>query len=136
MTAHAASPLQAVELLDEAFNAGDLESLMSLYEPGAVVVADLQNTLLGALAIRSFFEDALRSGSTAKQLQMHVIEADGIALFLSRWKLVSPGGGSESTERTFTATSVFRRQSDGTWKALIDNPLGPLVLEQPMPGAG
>ena len=136
MTAHAASPLQAVELLDEAFNAGDLESVMSLYEPGAVVVADPQNTLRGAAAFREFFENALRSGSTAKQLQTHVIEADGIALFLSRWKLISPGGASESTERTFTATSVFRRQSDGTWKALIDNPLGPLVLEQSMAGAG
>ena len=33
-----------------------------------------------------------------------------------------------ATNREFIATTVLRRQVDGTWKALIDNPIGPLVL--------
>lgn len=130
MREFAESPAKAVELLDQAFNTGDLDSLMSLYEPEAVVVADLGSTLRGADAIRSFFESALRSDSTAKQVQTKVIEADGIALFLSRWTLSSQKDTPDSNQRTFIATSVFRKQSDGTWKALIDNPLGPLILEQ------
>jgi len=53
-----------------------------------------------------------------------VIEADGVALFVSRWIFQAKG----AAERTFTATTVFRKQPDGGWKALIDNPFGPLIL--------
>ena len=62
-----------------------------------------------------------------------MIEADGIALFLSRWMLVGDNREGASASRRFIATSVFRKQLNGEWKALIDNSLGPLVLgpEQP-----
>jgi ketosteroid isomerase-like protein len=70
----------------------------------------------------------MQSGSSAKQLQTQVIEADGVALFLSRWTLYVKGARPGVAERTFTATTVFRKQPDGGWKALIDNPFGPLIL--------
>ena len=73
---------------------------------------------------KKFFARAMQSGASAKQLKTQVIEADGVALFLSRWTLHVKG----ATERTFTATTVFRKQPDGGWKALIDNPFGPLIL--------
>jgi ketosteroid isomerase-like protein len=67
----------------------------------------------------------MQSGSWAEQLRTQVIEADGVALFLSRWILHS----KDATAQTFIATTVFRQQPDGGWKALIDNPFGPLILE-------
>ncbi len=67
----------------------------------------------------------MQSGASAEQPKRHVIEADGVALFLSRWALHLNGAAA----RTFTATTVFRKQPDGGWKALIDNSFGPLVLE-------
>jgi len=34
----------------------------------------------------------------------------------------------ESQARRFVPTTVLRKQPNGKWKALIDNPFGPLVL--------
>jgi uncharacterized protein (TIGR02246 family) len=124
----ARSPEHAVELLDRAFNEGDLDTVLSFYEETAVVVTEPGKVARGVKELRAFFEEVMRSGASAKQLKTHVIEADNVALFLSRWTLnvrdATPGAAS----RSFTATTVFRKQPDGGWKALIDNSFGPLVL--------
>lgn len=66
----------------------------------------------------------MQPGTSAKQLRTHIAEANGIALFLSRWPL-SVG---EAPPQTFIVTTVFRRQPDGGWKAPIDNARRPLIL--------
>jgi ketosteroid isomerase-like protein len=124
----ATSPEHAVELLDRAFAQGDVHAVLSFYEDAAVVITEPGKAARGAEELRSFFVRAMQSGASAKQLKTQVIEADGVALFLSRWTLHVEGAGRGATERTFTATTVFRKQPDGGWKALIDNPFGPLIL--------
>jgi ketosteroid isomerase-like protein len=122
------SPEYAVELLDRAFAQGDLDTVLSFYEDAAVVITEPGKSARGTGELRSFFAGAMRSGSQAEQLRTQVIEADGVALFLSRWTLHRKGAGADVTPRTFIATTVFRKQPDGGWKALIDNPFGPLIL--------
>lgn len=124
----AGSPAQAVELMDRAFNQGDVEAVLSFYEETAVVVTEPGKTVRGTAQLRSFFEQVMKSGTSARQLKTHVIEADGVALFLSRWTLDTKQANQEGSSRHFIATTVFRKQPDGAWKALIDNSIGPLVL--------
>jgi ketosteroid isomerase-like protein len=121
----ARSPEEAVHMLDQAFNDRDVERILSFYEDAAVVVMEPGKAVRGKEELRSFFERAVNAGSAATQLRTHVTEADGVALFLSRWKLRDRNGDAS---RTFVATTVFRRQPDGSWRALIDNSVGPLVL--------
>ena len=118
----------SVELLDQAFNRGDVEAVLAFYEAGAVVVTEPGKTPRGKPDLRAFFEQAMASGASARQMKTFAIEADGIALFLSKWVLVTKNAEGEAIERRFTATSVLRKQSDGTWRILIDNSFGPLVL--------
>ncbi|WP_144154311.1 YybH family protein [Paraburkholderia sp. BCC1885] len=125
----ARSPEHAVELLDRAFNGRDLDAVVGFYEDDAVVVTEPGRTIRGRAELRNFFELAMKSGVSATQLKTHVIEADGIALFLSRWRLDYQAPSGEITSRELVATTVFRQQADGGWKVLIDNSLGPLVLD-------
>ena len=122
------SPQHAVEIVDEAFTRGDLEAVLRFYEDGAVVVSEPGKLARGQAELRAFFERAISAGSAAKQLKTYVIEVDGVALFTSRWILVTAKGDPAGETRTFTATTVLRKQPDGAWKALIDNAFGPLVL--------
>jgi ketosteroid isomerase-like protein len=124
----ATSPEQAVEHLDRAFQEKDIESVLSFYDEAAVVVNEPGRLMRGAAILRTFFEEAMLSGASARQLKTWTVEADGIALFVSRWVLSTAAPGQEATDRTFVATTVFRKQPDGGWKVLIDNPIGPLVL--------
>lgn len=125
----ATSPEHAVELLDRAFNERDIESVLGFYEDEAVVVSEPGRTVRGRSQLRSFFERAMKSGASARQLKTRVLEADGVALFLSRWTLEYPESNGQVVTRELIATTVFRAQPEGGWKILIDNSLGPLVLD-------
>lgn len=127
MIAH--SPEHAVELLDRAFNERDIDTVMSFYEDAAVVVTEPGKTVCGRAQLLEFFERAMKSGASATQLKSRVFEADGIALFLSRWTLEYKESNGEVATRELVATTVFRKQPGGGWKVLIDNSLGPLVLD-------
>ena len=125
----ARSPEHVVELLDRAFNDHDIDTVIGFYEDEAVVVTEPGRTVRGRAELRNFFEHAMKSGASAKQLKTHVLEADGVALFLSRWTLEYEKPNGEVSSRELVATTVFRKQPSGGWKVLIDNSFGPLVLE-------
>lgn len=127
MIAH--SPEHAVELLDRAFNERDIDTVMSYHEGAVVVVTEPGKTVRGRAQLLEFFERAMKSGASATQLKSRVFEADGVALFLSRWTLESKDPNGKVSTRQLVATTVFRKQSGGGWKVLIDNSLGPLVLD-------
>jgi uncharacterized protein (TIGR02246 family) len=111
--------------LDAAFASRDLEGVLDFYESGAaVVISPGGMTACGRDEIRRAFAPIIANGARARQLTTRVIEADGVALFLSHWTLTGDLGG----ESHLTATTVFRRGPDGTWRILIDNSFGPLVL--------
>jgi uncharacterized protein (TIGR02246 family) len=121
----------AVDAVDEAYNRGDLDAVLDCYENNAVVVVDPGGKLArGKVELRRAFEKIMPPNGSAKQLRTRVIEADGIALFISHWT----HSGTDPSGNTFawqhTATTVFRKQADGQWRALIDNPFGPAVLGQ------
>ena len=121
----ASSPERAIELLDEAFNNGDLDAVLRYYEDVAVVIPQPGTEARGVEEIRTLYGSFMTTGTTARQVKTHVVEADGVALVTSRWALVV----GDEPPREFIAPTVFRRQPDGGWKALIDNARGPLVLE-------
>ncbi len=121
----AKNPAHAIEMLDDAFNRGDVEAILRYYDPAAVVLPEPGQEIRGEAALRSLYKQFTRPGTVARQLQTHVVEADGIALFTSRWSLSVDSGEPQ----TFVATVVLRQQPDGGWKALIDNARGPQVLE-------
>jgi ketosteroid isomerase-like protein len=123
------SPEQAVERLNRAFNDGNVEACLSLYEESAViVVSEAGQTARGTAELRRFLEEVTQADASTTQLKTYVVEADGTALFLSRWTLTRKEQNGELSFRHLTATSVLRKQATGDWKLLIDNSHGPLLL--------
>ena len=120
----ALTPEEAVHQLDDAFNRGDLRAVVDVYEENALVVPMPGTEARGTHAISSMFAQMLRPGMRAEQNSTKVLEADGIALFLSHWTLHIEGVPPQH----FTATTVLRKGADGGWRALIDNATGPALL--------
>ncbi|MBC9785075.1 nuclear transport factor 2 family protein [Heliobacterium chlorum] len=118
---------EIVELMDSALNKGDIDTLLSFYDHNAIVVLEPGKQVEGKAQLRKAFEEIIKSNSKAKQLKTHVIESDGIALFISKWTLSGADSEDSSYPPQFIATSVFRKQN-GQWKLIIDNPFGPAVL--------
>ncbi len=118
------TPLDTIQALDHAFNTGDLETILHFYDTDAVLLNQLGQETRGIAAIRDLYGDALHANPHVEQLETHIIEADGIALFTSRYILKN----GDEPRQTFVSTVVLRQGSDGTWKNLIDNARGPDVL--------
>ena len=126
MNGIAHSPEHAIEILDRAFNEGDLETVMDFYDDAAVVVPQPGIEARGKAAIRDVYGQMLQPGMVARQLKVRVLEAGGIALFISHWSLSRSGEG----EKPFISTTVLRQQDHGGWKVIIDNAQGPAILDQ------
>jgi len=120
----ARKPEEVHRLFAQAFNAGDSNAIMSLYEPDAILVpqpgqmvrghAAIRQALTGFLAMKPRF--AFQSGKT--------LESNDIALLFSKWTLMGTGPDGSAVALTGQTTDVVRRQKDGTWLLAIDNPFG------------
>ena len=123
MPAHA--PAEIHDLFRHAFNLGDVEALIALYEPNAVLVVDGKD-VIGRESIQKVFE-SLIAGRRRMTLETRgVIESpEGLAVLHGGW-VVEPQAGVEAEPTTRgLSTEVVRKQPDGTWLFVIDNPYTP-----------
>ncbi len=100
------TPLETVELLDEAFNRGDIEAVLDFYEDDAVMVAEQNRLATGKTEIRATYEWIFANiKGTATQEKTHVIETGDIALFTSKWSFSGEmlNGGSASRILCFSS---------------------------------
>ena len=74
----ARSPQHVIELLDRAFNEGDLEIIMDFYEDAAIVVPEPGIEARGKETIREMYAKMLKTASIAPQMKIRVLEADGM----------------------------------------------------------
>src|SRR5688572_3944876 len=99
------------------FNARDVDGLVALYEPDAILNASPEAPATGKDSIRAAIQAFLAIGDTIRITTRSVFEAEGIALTHGDWTL--KGGTTELTGKT---AEVLRRQPDGRWLYVIDNP--------------
>ena len=93
----------------ERVNAGDVDGLVALYEPTAVLISDDGLRVTGADQIRAFFVEYLQNGRQLEpSIQEPALSAGGLALTSSRHS-----NGALSVE-------IARRQADGNWLWVID----------------
>ena len=123
------TPLETVELLDEAFNRGDIEAVLDFYEDDAVMVAEPNRLATGKTEIRATYEWIFANiKGTATQEKTHVIETGDIALFTSKWSFSGEMLNGDSASRESYASVVLRRQANGRWRIIVDNSWGHAVL--------
>ncbi|HMA46461.1 MAG TPA: SgcJ/EcaC family oxidoreductase [Frankiaceae bacterium] len=120
----ASSPREVLERFADAFAAHDLDAVMALYEPQAVLVTQPGTVVGGPAAIREALRGFLAPGSTFASRVEGTLPAGEVALVSSRWTLRGTGPDGGQVELTGQTTDVVRRQPDGSWLFVIDNPWG------------
>lgn len=123
MPARARTPEEVHELWREYFVAGDLDGLLSLYEPDATFAAQTGASVTGTAGIREVLASFLAVRRTFEPEIGRALRSGDIALLVTTWKITGEraGGPYESTGRT---ADVVRRQPDGSWRIVIGSPYG------------
>jgi ketosteroid isomerase-like protein len=120
----ARSPLDVDRIFVRAMNEGDIETIMSLYSEDTVFVQGPDKPdVTGLPNLRALLLEFLAYDPTLSVELKQFVRADDIAFFSVRWILqgTDPATG-EPVTMTSADGNVVRRQPDGSWKTLIDNP--------------
>ncbi len=118
----ARTPEETHALIAAAFAAADLDGFADLYEPDATMVVPPEgHTVTGRDAIRAAVEPTFALRPTADIEVVGKLEADGLALTHARWRIT----GADGEEMSGRGTIVSRRQPDGSWRIVLDNPMSP-----------
>ena len=119
----ASRPDEASQLFEERFASSDLDGLMDLYEEGAVFT-NARGAHTGSNAIREVLGGYLSTGASIAMNDSVSFEAGELALVHWAWTMTFPDGRVAEG----ATAEVLRRQSDGSWKFIIDNPDGPALI--------
>jgi uncharacterized protein (TIGR02246 family) len=112
--------------LAEAFNRGDLEAFVEVYDDNALlVVPPTGERISGKAEIRTAMQETFELRPKASIEVLDKLEADGLALTLARWVMEGTDATGASVRHEGRGTIVSRRLPDGSWRILLDQPMRP-----------
>ena len=119
-----ATPVQVLESIVSGINSGDLDSLMPLYESEAAFATEPGSLAPGRAGIREALGGFISMNGTLDLDVTRVLEVDDLALVIGVWSFDGTGPDGEAVRLEARNADVLRRQTDGTWRFVIDNPWG------------
>jgi len=113
------NPEEIHGIFEKAFNAADMEGMLSLYEPQATLVPQPGMSVTGRDQIRAALAQFLGLKGTMKIETAYTSVSGDLALVRGNWQLT---GGAMDMKGS--SSEVLRKQSDGRWLYVIDLPFG------------
>ncbi len=111
------------KLYEAAFNAGDADGILALFEEGGIQAAgDVQRQ---GETFSARLRDQFQRGASVTVNTTRVLEANGIALTHSAWELRTKDDDGKPLNLTGRGAEVLRKQADGTWLLVVDDATGP-----------
>jgi uncharacterized protein (TIGR02246 family) len=105
-------------------HAGDLEGLLSLYEPDAVIVRGPGDHVSGQAAMRTVMQGFIDTKGKISFKVRYAVQHGDIALLSNEYTLQGTDAAGKPFTMTGKTTEVIRRQPDGRWLFIIDHPSG------------
>ena len=97
---------------------------MPLYESKAAFAAEPGNLAHGAAGVREALSGFISMKGELDLQVTRVLEVDDLALVTGVWSFDATGPDGEPVRLEASNADVLRRQPDGTWRFVIDNPWG------------
>jgi uncharacterized protein (TIGR02246 family) len=119
-----ATPEQVLETIVEGINAGNLDRLMPLYESEAAFATQPGSLAHGSPGVREALAGFISMKGKLDLEVTRVLEVDDLALVTGTWTFDGTGPDGKPVRLAASNADVLRRQADGTWRFVIDNPWG------------
>jgi ketosteroid isomerase-like protein len=106
--------------LAAAFNTGDVDTVMSMYDSTGIIVPEPGKPVTGTDKFRAAVEAILSIKGKMEIRTVYCLQTGNIAVGRSEWSITD---GSE-VKISAKGIEVMRQQPDGTWKIVIDHAFG------------
>ncbi|HSB42589.1 MAG TPA: SgcJ/EcaC family oxidoreductase [Methylomirabilota bacterium] len=117
-----ASPEACDRLFVEHVNAGDVNAVLSLYEPACRMVRRDGSVAQGHAEIREVLERLIGMRPRMTTEIVKVVTTGDLAMVYNDWRLSGKRPDGQRVEAVGKAIEVVRRQPDGTWRFILDDP--------------
>ena len=118
------TPEEVLDSVTEGINAGNLDSLMTLYEPLACFASQPGQLAKSPDGIRESLRGFIDMNGKLDLKVKRVLRASDVALVTTEWSFSGTGSSGKRVDITAKSADVLRQQPDGTWRFVIDNPWG------------
>ena len=105
-----------------AFRAGDVGSLVDLYEADAAQVQPDGTIVTGHDKLAASFTGMLQAGMTMQGDPQKAVIVGDIALTSTHYQYSTDAPDGSRTVTHVATAEVSRRQADGSWRLVIDSP--------------
>ncbi len=119
-----------IETNNSAVAAGDIESVLATFEPNGVLMGQPGMPAMGTPALREAFKQFMAIDPKITVTSHEVIQADDMALHSSTWLMSGKTPDGHPIEQSGFSVVVLRKQPDGRWLMVIDNPFGDHLLHK------
>ena len=110
-------------MIGQFLTAGDVDSALALYEPDAAFVVSPGTVATGKDAIRKVLADIVAMKPTIT-IEVEAVESGDISLLYGSWSLTGTNPDGSAANTTGHSREVARRQPNGDWLFVIDDPNG------------
>jgi uncharacterized protein (TIGR02246 family) len=119
-----ATPEQVLESIVTGINTGDLDALMPLYEDRAAFATQPGSLAHGTPGVREALAGFISMKGKLDLEVTRVLVVGDLALVTGVWSFDGTGPDGGPVRLAASNADVLRRQPDGTWRFVIDNPWG------------
>lgn len=128
MTTEQKNVLDAVEKMTEAFQNKDIDRVMASYEPKAVIVFEPATPISDSNTQRELFKQMSMLNPIFTYSGHEVFIAGNIATHIAPWTMVGTTPDGTKVEQSGLSIAVLRKQKNGTWLMILDNPHGQFLM--------
>ena len=123
--------LETIQAMTSAFQEKDINGVITSYEAGAAVMFEPEKSISDPAVLKQMFEGAFSLNPRFNYPQGHeVYIANDIALHIAPWTMVGKAPDGTDVEQSGLSVAVLRKQKNGEWLLILDNPHGQRLLAQ------
>jgi ketosteroid isomerase-like protein len=104
-----------------AYNSGEIERLLALYEPDAVLAPQPGLRAVGLEEIREALTGLLGLGGSMRSENLYCMRSGNIALLQGSWSIATVDQHGKPFDLGSRTAEVVRRQPDGSWLYVADH---------------
>lgn len=122
--------LSVIENMTASFHNGDIEGVMASYEKKATVMFEPGKPVSDPAILREMFKGFFELNPKFSYSGHEVFISDDIAVHHAPWTMTGKAPDGTEIKQSGLSVAVFRRQPDGKWLMVIDNPHGQILMSK------
>ncbi len=114
--------MSLINKMTSSLQRGDIDNVMSTYEEGAIVMFEPGMALADREVSAQIFQEMAALKPEVTYSGHEVFIAGDIAMHISPWSMKGKTPDGQEVKQSGLSVAILRRQKDGDWKMIIDNP--------------